>query len=1749
MLVVLVALSLNIPAVQNFAKNKAINWLKNKTHTEIQLESLKIALPKDIVLKKFYIEDKKGDTLLYAERLSVDISLFKLLKNTVEINNIELEKIRANVTRINPDTTFNFSFLVDAFMSDQTKPEEEVEKDSTSAMKFSLDKVSLKDIGIVYKDDVAGNDVALYLGEFTSKIKDFDLANQHYVIKNLELKNTSLKYLQQKPLTQLQEHLEKSVDTAKTESGKLPLIEVEDFAFNNIKIKFDDRTSGMNADVDLSSLELNKLFVDLTNANYKLEEGKINGTKVDFNSLSNKAKVNLNALSLNGVLADVKNGKYNLNDLSLTKSDVLFALIPTKNTAVASDKNTAIASNKASAATSDKTTDGKEAPAADTTAKSAPLSLLVGKLNLEGNNIQFDNMGAKPAKGMDFNHLKINGLGLVAENLSYNDTGIKVNVKEGSLKEKSGFQLNTLKGNVVYADTAITVDGLVLKTPNTSIENDTRLTFTSMDDLTKHPERVKLAISLNNTSLGLRDAFYFSDAIPANYKNEKIRINANVNGYLNNLVIPKLQISGLKNTNIDISGTAKGLPDIEKAYLDINIKRFSLTKGDLLVLIPKKSLPPSIELPNTIAAVGRFKGSMSNFNTGFDIRTDMGSAKLLATMRGSKGRESYNANLNLNNFNLGRLLKQQDKIGRVTLKANVNGTGLDPKKLSAKLNGQIVEATYNKYTYRDLLISGQYAGQKLNLKSKMADTNANFELTAFADISGKYPAVKADLDLKQIDLQKLNFSTTEFKVAGLVKADIKTADVDYLNGDVNITGLQLAKEGKLFNVDTIAIYAESSAERNLLTLKSELLSARVDGKYQLSNLGAAVINQINNYYKFGEVTQIPDQRFRFALNIYNPKFIQDFVPQLTTFAPSRMSGLIDTQKDSLEMRAWFPQVVYGDYKVDSTRIDIDNDNGRLNYKLLIRRLQSPSIALYNSEISGAAANDTLGLNIFLKDSKLKNKYVLGGTFSSLNKNYRFSMDPQKLLLDYEKWAVAQGNYIQFGESGVIANNFNLSKGGQLLSINSTDTVANSPLKVTFKDFRIETITKFAEQDSAMAGGSINGTVDVKDLTSTPKFEANLTIDQLRYQKDMLGTLRVAVNNNTENAFETNIALSGVHELRVNGFYYTAPKSALDMTLNIDKIDLSALESVSMGQIKKGSGTVTGQLSLKGELSAPQVLGDVKFNQAAFTVAYVNSYFRMPNESINFTSEGIRFNRFTIIDSLNKEARINGMVYTKNYKDYRFGLDITTDNFRALNSTAEDNEMIYGTVYITSNIKVRGDMNQPDVDMNVTIDKGTKFFFALPTSDPSVIDQEGIVQFIDADAAPFNGKKALNTDSLSKSPIKGIDLNATLIIDKEAELNVVVDPSNGDALQVRGEANLNATMDPSGKTSLTGRYQISDGSYNLSVGPLGKKEFKLTQGSNIVWTGDPMSANVNITALYEVNAAPIDLLNEENNVQAKTKLPFQVYLSMKDELLKPTISFRLDLPENERGALGGSVYSKLQQVNRDENELNKQVFALLALNRFIASNPFQSLAGGGGGVSTLARSSVSKLLTEQLNNLASDLIKGVDINFGVNSSEDYSTGALEQKTDLEVGLSKKLLNDRLTVTVGSSFGLEGPKTQDQSSTNIAGNVNVEYALSADGRYRLRAYRRNQNEGIVEGQIIETGLGFALVMDYNKFREIFERKETREEKRARREKNKEREQKNRDKEEETLRNEERQKGIREEDTTNKNIEQKPANETTN
>jgi hypothetical protein len=259
---------------------------------------------------------------------------------------------------------------------------------------------------------------------------------------------------------------------------------------------------------------------------------------------------------------------------------------------------------------------------------------------------------------------------------------------------------------------------------------------------------------------------------------------------------------------------------------------------------------------------------------------------------------------------------------------------------------------------------------------------------------------------------------------------------------------------------------------------------------------------------------------------------------------------------------------------------------------------------------------------------------------------------------------------------------------------------------------------------------------------------------------------------------------------------------------------------------------------------------------------LNSYFTMPNESITFNNDGILFNDFTLVDSLGNKAIVAGTVYTKTFTDFDFGVDITANNFRVINSTQADNKLYYGKLYIDTRVKIRGDINKPIVDANLTVNDKTDLTIVLPQSDPAVEDRKGVVEVINPNAPKEDSLfLARRLDSLRKSDINGLDISATININKNANFTIVVDQRNGDVVQIKGAAQLNGGIDASGKTNLTGTYTVEQGSYNLAYATV-KRKFNFKKGSTITWNGDPTSATINITAIYVADVPPIDLVSNQ-----------------------------------------------------------------------------------------------------------------------------------------------------------------------------------------------------------------------------------------------------------------------------------------------
>lgn len=1657
-LFLLIVLLLQVPYIQNIVKDKAVSYLEKKIGTEVQIGKIEIGLPKKVILTDIYFESQQHDTLLAGQKLAVDISLFKLLDNEVELNSIELRGIVANVSR-NKDSVFNFDYIINAFASD--KP-----KDTTSApMKFSIDKIKLDRIRVTFNDQVSKNNISANLTHFDTRIKTFDLDKQEYEIPKINLDGLRLR-LEQGMVDEIAQGTQKAAEAASKQPDlKLKLGEIN---LANLDIGYDNKGSRLDTGLKLKKLKVNVNTIDL---------------KTQL--------IDLKAIELNGLKGQLAFGKF--------EKQVQKAL-PEKTRAV----------------------------------ESAQWKFKLGDANITDVAFKFDDENSKPvAKGIDYKHLDITNLNLKGKDFSYAPDAISGNLEKVTVNDKSGLVINDLHTDFFYGPKGAELKDLYLETPQTLIKDKIIVSYPSLESVTKNIGDLAVDANISGSRIGFKDVLLFvptlADMVPfKGNPNGILNINSRVEGKVSDLTIANLEVSGIGATTIDARGRIKGLPDVKTAYFDMDVRAFRSTAKDINSYIPKGTLPANIQLPANLSAKATFKGTLNNFNTNLSLTSSFGNAKLKALFdQRRKGHEKYDADVDIAGFDVGKLIKN-DSIGKVTLKAKVKGTGLNPETATASVDGRLVQAEFNHYNYRDLNLKGNINNGTFEATADMSDPNLDFDLIASGGFKGKYPSGKISLNVDIADLKKLNLHAGPLKLRGNVDADITDANPDNLNGTVNLHHFMFANEKEDFALDSISIIAVSTPQRDSIILKSQIANAKIVGDYTLTEVGTALQATIAKYYNTAPTAPkkpVHPQQFDFDLKVHNDPVLYKLVPEITRLEPFEIKGGYNSANDSLSVIGNVPRLVYGNYKLSGAVLNVKTEADSLSYDIKIDEIQSEQFLLPYTSLTGNLKENILTYNLEIRDKKDTEQYRLAGELKSVNGNTELSLNPDGLMLNYEPWNIAVDNLLRFGKDGIYANNFEISNDGGAIKLQSKSEAPNAPLDVKLENFKIGTITNMVQKKESKFEGTINGTAEVRDLTSSPVFVSDLEITDFAVSKDTVGKIKIKVNNEIANTYNADVAITGNgNQVNLKGNYVTT-NSSFDLNLDIKKLNMASIQAFAMGNLKDSKGDITGDMRVTGTAADPDINGELKFNDVAFRITPLNSYYKSINDNIIFTGNRIIMDDFDIQDEKNNILTINGDITTADFRDYGFDMNVRAENFRVVNSQAKDNDFYYGDLFIDTDIDIKGTLESPVVNGSVKVNKDTKFTVVLPQQDPSIADREGIVEFVDEDNVQLMQRLKIE-EKVNSTEVKGMKVSVNIQIVKEAELNLIVDKANGDFLQLKGEADLTGGIDESGKTTLTGKYEFDEGAYQMSYNLI-KRKFEIQKGSYIMWTGEPTEANINITAVYKTEASPIDLLDQLQGSAAekntyKQKLPFSTMLKMQGELLKPELSFDIELEENTgnvSSTVTNATKEKLNQLRQNPDEMNKQVFALLLLNRFIGEDPFSSESGGTSGA-TMARQSVSRLLSSQLNNIAGELIKGVEINFDLEASDDYTTGERENRTDLNVAVSKRLLDDRLNVTVGSTFGIEGPAQENENASSIAGNVAVDYMLTKDGRYMVRAYSKNEYQVALQGEVIETGVAFIITMDYNKFRELFHRspeekaerqRERERKKRAREDKKKEEENK--------------------------------------
>ena len=90
-LVVLVMILLYIPAIQNFVKGKAEQYVNRNLDMKLSVGRILLKFPLDLAVENIYLGQTEKDTLLYADVIQVNVALTELLKKEIEVRRLVVE--------------------------------------------------------------------------------------------------------------------------------------------------------------------------------------------------------------------------------------------------------------------------------------------------------------------------------------------------------------------------------------------------------------------------------------------------------------------------------------------------------------------------------------------------------------------------------------------------------------------------------------------------------------------------------------------------------------------------------------------------------------------------------------------------------------------------------------------------------------------------------------------------------------------------------------------------------------------------------------------------------------------------------------------------------------------------------------------------------------------------------------------------------------------------------------------------------------------------------------------------------------------------------------------------------------------------------------------------------------------------------------------------------------------------------------------------------------------------------------------------------------------------------------------------------------------------------------------------------------------------------------------------------------------------------------------------------------------------
>ena len=1333
--------------------------------------------------------------------------------------------------------------------------------------------------------------------------------------------------------------------------------------------------------------------------------------------------------------------------------------------------------------------------------------------SLDAKNLCFRLEKLKPRNpkfGVDYGNMKMYNINAHLDNFYVINNAVGGDIRSLNFVERSGFVLDNAhgkfhvdKGIVKINDFTLVSDGTLINLPNFSLV---------AESWEKYKDFINNVRIDGETVDSYADSYtigYWAPAIRSwntSIAETKLSMHGTVADFVGRIDNLRLEEGG----HLKASAKIKGLVNVPRTKFDINVSKVDVTAPELAKLLGTiarlpigEKIKPYIHRLQRVKGKGSFRGRISSFTAKADLSMGCGGrVEGECTLNKKEGELQIKADCSTDELNVGQILNSS-KFGTATISASGEYAKAGEAS-SAEGKATIEAANINGYTYSDATLLASYDDDRITANLNSEDKSLIANLTAAIDFSDdSAPAYEAVADIRHADLHAMNInrrdSVATLSASAAIEASGRT--IDDMNGMVSIADASYTHNQTTVTSERLALNVSANEDIRTIDFSSDFADAVFESRSSYKDVVYYLRTLLSRY-----IPQLYDKQARVAIEAKEEQIrnnvallsitTKELDPILGCFtegfeiAPqTTLKVFINPSTNYFTMRGKSDYISTNRLLLTEMKLSAGNQGDSLALDLLSKDLYLGGMRAREFNLHSGAKDNRVSLYTTIADSVRDFRGELDATVDISRRDslchIAVDMGPSSFRRGKQIWRVT-ANKIEANRGHIEVRDFRISNRTdkqELLLDGVASRSLSDTLRLSLKNFSMAPFTQFAERIGYVIEGRTNGYANVSSALRDTEIDAKIDLDSIKINNIEIAPMQL-VSRWDFGRSRASLSVSTRDDNReIMRGYYSPSQVRYYARLQMPALSMSLLDPLLKGVISQTKGSANVDLTLSGTRRIADLSGEIEVTGLQTMLDYTRCVYYAPKATIS-----VKNNRFSVVNApiydVDRHRGSLSMNLSLNHlSNIEYDLDVRFRSMRVLNTTKRDNDMFYGKVFASGSAAIRGDKAGVVMDFVAASDNNSHFY--MPLSGKSNISSADFVTFEQAsqpDTTNILIRKKLSFErrQRQRTTSRGqMDINMSLNIQPNAEVQLVIDPTVGDIIKGRGDGLLNLRINPkSGIFEMYGDYTINEGSYLFTLQNIINKKFLIERGSTIQWTGDPLDARLNIDAIYRLKASLKPLLegyiSQDSHSIPSRAVPVECIIHLKDQLTRPTVTFDVSVDNTD-----SSIQSIVANALSTPERRSQQFLYLLVANSFLSdSSTDASLLGASSAAVT-----GFELLSNQLSNWLSTESSNIVLRYRPKTEQMMSD-------EVDFGFSKGLFDNRLLIELEGNYLVDKSQVVNANSS-LTGEAYVTWLIDQAGTLRLKGFthtidRFDENQGLQE-----TGIGIYFKEDFDNAKDLRQR----------------------------------------------------------